>query len=300
MRPVARYLFLIAVFAVFACNGNPTMKYELIEYISSGIPSMPQVLTIDSSGRGSYTSHTNEADPEPPEIGRYETVLTAEQAGAVRKVFETLPFESLDDHWGQVRPGEDYRRIKVTTAEGTVEKLIATRLPVNAGIRNLIEALDKVIAQVRSSPRQTLRLEMDSPDAGADGQLEFTITLSNSGTEAIAFPNPVTAKTDSDGAFALQAWPDKDPSELRSGDLSEIRIEKIEVARTTDPASTTAQILKLAPGESITFKALGTSPFKQPGSYVVRASYTNYTGETAEPPLIRGLVFSRKASFKAL
>ncbi|NZA28580.1 hypothetical protein H0E84_19585 [Luteimonas sp. SJ-92] len=274
------------------------MTYEQIEYVSSDLPGMPQVLVVNADGRARYSSHSNASDPERPEIGRYEARLTAAQIEALFATFEAANPKTLVDHWGEVHSGEDHRRIRITTTEGVIEKLVALRLPVSAGMQTLIDALDRVVKLAKSSPQKVLQLDLGPSDVDAGGRFTLALSLRNSGTEPISFNNPVVAETESDGRIEIQAWPDRDVSALRQDDLLAVAIDGIESTETAGQNAAASRTLNLAPGSAVAFRILGAFPFEDPGDYLFRVSYTSYADAADVQSSIRGRIDSRRVAVR--
>ncbi len=192
---MAKYPLAASIFFVLAitgeCHLERLMSFDKITYLSAEIPQTPQTLTIDANGQARYESHTNEATPDYPEIGIYETTLPASEVQTLSSLLNNPLFNSLPDHSGRVMSGDRWKRIRVTAGKETSEKLVGTREAVDPGMSKIIDGLDQVVVKLKSHPQQALRIELTQPTINSAWVLTATMSLSSTGVQSINCRNPL-------------------------------------------------------------------------------------------------------------
>jgi hypothetical protein len=284
--------FGLILITVGRCSGEQRMKFEKIEYLSAEMEEAPQTLTVNGTGLVRYESHSNSATPDHPEIGIYETILPGE-VEALSQLLDSPPFGDLPDHWGRVMPSDRYKRIRVTTKSGTVEKLVGSAEPIHAKLREIISQLDRIVAETSRHPQQTLRLQLNQTAISAAGELTATLELSNTGIQSLTCRNPVTMATAPDGHLALQVWPDKPQNELRAEDMITVGVQTVTELRPAGVNQTGSSVLIIPSQGSASFQIQTKLAVKSHGRYVIRAEYANTARQLAGKPVIVGEVFSR-------
>lgn len=269
------------------------MRFDRIEYLNAVLEEAPQSLIIDASGRARYESHSNAETPDHAEIGNYETTLARERVEQLSGALDNPPFGSLPDHWGQVLPSDHYRRIRLVTRTETIEKMVGTRQPVNPALRELIRQLDEIANEVARHPRQILRIELAQAGISSTGEMTATLTLSNSGTEPVAYRNPVRMIGADDAHLSLQIWPDKPASELRAEDMFTVDVETATAARPSGGGEADPAVITIPSAASVSFRLQARLPSSRAGTYLTRALYETLTRAIEGNPVMTGEVFSR-------
>ena len=289
----------VALLLVFAeeCRVEQHMKFQKIEYFYPSMEEAPQLLTIDANGRARYESHSNEATPDYPEIGIFQTTLSGDDMESLRSLLTNPPFRDLPDHWGRVRPGEIYRRIRVAAGTETVEKLVSEREPVDGKLQNVINRLDQIIAQAMRHPVQTLHSELSQVSADSAGAVTATLTLSNRGTENIWVRNPLSMSNAPDAHLSFQAWPDKPASDLRAEDQVSAQVVKVEDIGRAKANAAEQAVIELPPRATVSFRIHASLPLRGAGAYLGRVEHTNGAARLVDKSLFVGELFSRPVRF---
>ncbi|MBI5868284.1 MAG: hypothetical protein HZB43_08375 [candidate division Zixibacteria bacterium] len=268
------------------------MRFDRLEYIQNEFPGSPNTLVIDGNGQVGYESHSNEATPKVPEIGTWRMSLRADTMDTLRKLLDSPPINSLPDHWGRLRPGEDSRRIRVVAGSDTVEKLVGYREPVDPGMQKVIDALDQIVVEAQTHPLNVMRIALEQPSVSPDRVLSITLSLSNPGSEPLTCRNVATMIGESDGQLSFQAWPDKPRSELKSEELLVLSPTSIKDTSPDGNSRSTPACLELLPGKSIS--RLIRLPFASSttGGYLIRAVYMNPATQLEGHPVLAGELYS--------
>jgi hypothetical protein len=275
--------------------GEIVMNFDRLEYQVGELAVAPQLLTIDRDGHARYESHTNWGALDRPEIGTYEMTVPNAELQNLGSALGSRPFNSLPDHWGKVKPGDRYRRVRVTTGGATAEKLVGTKEGIDAALAAVLDRLDAIVALISSHPRQVLRVELRQPSLGGGATLTFVMVLSATGTEQVSCRNPIDLVAGENGSVSISLWPDTPASELRPADTRDPRVKTIRQLR---PPATTAvgPILELRPGESAEFQVDAVLPVIQPGNVVVRVAYANFIPLRNNRNVMVGELMSRTTS----
>ncbi|XYH98340.1 hypothetical protein ACMHYB_00805 [Sorangium sp. So ce1128] len=270
------------------------MSFSKIEYLVAERPETPDTLTIDGAGHARFESFTNWGALERPEIGVYATTLSAGDLDAVSALADPS-FKDTPDHGGQVRPGDLFRRVRVTSEAGTVEKLIGTKLPVHADLRIITGILDRIVKGVLEHPLRTLRVELSQAAVDPRGELTAVLGAENRGTEPTDLRSPLDLLSGENGWITVEVWPDKPPSEIASEDVTRASIAKVELVSPPDPAFTSRQTLTLAPRGTMSFRVRAKLEGAKAGPSLVRLLYASFAPPAAGRAPIVGEVVSKPA-----
>lgn len=275
-------------FAACAAAGpaEADMSFERLEYLDGVMAEAPQVLTVLASGHARYETHTNERAPDRPEIGVYETMLPAATVRALAALLLHPPFASLADHSGRIPSGDGYRFVAVTDDGETVEKKVGPDEPVGAGLRKVLDSLDRIVADVRQHPARVLRLALADPAVDADGVLRATVELSNPGPQPIAVADPAGLAAAGDGWLVLHCWADRPDADV----MATVRPSSVAAP---PGAAVEGGRLRIAPGGVLPVAVVATVGVERRRGHVCRASLASFRDAGGEPPLMRGEVLSR-------
>jgi len=269
------------------------MRFDKLEYVATGVPQAPDVLTIEANGSARYESHSNEATPDRPEIGTYQTALPADEMQALGKLLDNPPFQIVPDHWGKVVSGESSRRIRITAGQEKIEKFIAFRAPIDPAMLRAMAALDQIIAKVKSHPRHTLRVQLTQAAVAADKTLTAHLSFSNTGVEPVNVRSPLAAMAGEGCRLTFETWPDKARSDVRPEDAALVNVVGVEPLPPTAGPANTQPCLTLAPRASAAFLIRATVAARHAGPYFIRARYENFGGEAGGSPLLVGELYSQ-------
>jgi hypothetical protein len=267
------------------------MNFEKLEYQVGEIAEAPQLLEIEASGHARYYSHTNETTPGVPEIGIYETSLSAAEMDSLEHLLEEPPIRTLPDHSGRVRSGELYRRLRVTFDGAVVDKLVGPREPVVGDLNRVFERMEQIVTQARSHPFRVMRMDLQRPGVENGRVLTVEMTLSNRGQETVKCRNPLAWKDTSSGWFFLEIWPGP-PAGADAGAVTVLTPNQLEVT----PGSivdAAAPVLVLERGASASFRVSAPLPGVHPGNYVVRLHFASTTDRIQAQTVLRGELLSK-------
>jgi hypothetical protein len=168
------------------------------------------------------------------------------------------------------------------TREGTtVEKLVGTRVPVDANLRMAMDTLDRIARSVVEHPTSTLRIELSNAVVDPRGGLTAVVALHNRGGEPTLFRSPFDLLAGDSGWLTLELWPDKPSAEVASGDVSRVSVSKIEGVDPPDPTATTKQVLTLGPTATLSFRIRAKLAHPKAGPSLVRLAYASFAGGAA-------------------
>lgn len=268
------------------------MNFEKLEYQVGEIPEAPQLLEIEASGHARYYSHTNETTPSVPEIGIYETTLSAAEMHSLEQLLAEPPIGTLPDHSGRVRSGELYRRLRVAFDGAVVDKLVGPREPVVGDLNRVFERMEQIVTQTRSHPFRVMGVDLQRPGI-ENGRRVLTVqmTLSNRGQETVKCRNPLAWKDTSSGWFFLEIWPGP-PASADAGAVTVLTPNQLEViaGSTVDAA---APVLVLERGASASFRVSAPLPGVHSGNYVVRLHFASTTDRIQAQTVLRGELLSK-------
>jgi hypothetical protein len=287
-----RLTCVIIAMSVGSCALEETMKFDKLEYLISELPEAPHTLTIEADGRARYESHSNATTPDHPEIGTYQTTLPTSEIQSLDKLLGDPPFKSLPDHWGKVRSGERSRRIRITAGSEKSEKFVCSRLSVEPAMRRVIDALDKVVANVKSHPYQTLQIKLTQVNVSPDKVLTTVLSLSNTGIEPIYCRSPLNMIEGTDCQLSFQAWPDKPRSDLRPEDLTTANPTNVEDLHSVGGPSDAPQFIEVGPGATVSFRVRSALGLRTSGPHVIRILYANSSRQVSDHQLLVGEIFS--------
>jgi hypothetical protein len=272
--------------ALAGCTLEHHMKFDRIEYQYAASMAGANTLIVQADGRARYESHTSSAEAQ---IGRYETRLAPAEIEALDRAIADPPLSGLRDHAGRVRPGERYTRVRMTLGATTIDKMVGTEEPVDAGLGRVIDSLKVIIDKVMRHPREVLR--MDASALAVDGHATLTATLrfSNPGTQAIAWLPP-------SGHLTVRAWPDKPAADFVPGDLFELRGAQVSCVAATPGAP--AAIAHLAPGGEAVFQVSATVAPRASGIHVIQLIYENTTEQVDAQPALVGQISAPTAKLE--
>ena len=268
------------------------MSFEKLEYSVAELETAPHLLTVQADGRARYETHSNAGWPELPEIGAYETTLAPDELRALNQALAAPPFKDLPDHWGRVPSGDRVRRIRLTSAGESAEKLVGTREPVDPRTQNLIRLLDQLAAQVARKPVQVLRLTLSQAAVDADGVLTATLTFASVGPQALVCRNPVGPPVPAPPTVLVEAWPDKPAGQLTAYDVVRGAASAMQVVTLPPTAGADQPGLPLPSGQSAAFQLRASPGFRVAGTHVVRVRFVNDLREAASAPLVYGEIYS--------
>jgi hypothetical protein len=274
------------------CRREASMSFEKLEFSVAELSTAPQLLTVRADGQARYETHSNAAWIELPEIGAYERVLTPEELRALNQALMAPPVAELPDHWGRVPSGDRCHRIKVTSGDQTVEKLVGSREPVDPRTQNLIRLLEQLAARVAQSPVQVLRMTLSDAAADAQGRLAATLTFASVGPQAVVFQNLLGPPLPPPPKVLLEAWPDKPPGQLSAHDVIRGPVSGLKVLSLPPTAASNQPGLLVPASQSASFHLDATPGFRMAGPHVVRVRFLSEVREAGGAPLIYGEIYS--------
>src|SRR5262249_52312024 len=148
----------------------------------------PERLII-GSGKLRYESHSNLSNPGSLGIGLFERPLSEKELEAIASNFSPGAFAALPDHRGQVLSGDRWRRIRLTVEGQTLDKLVGTRLPVDASMQRTIDRLERLVEDARQHPVSVLRINLRDAAVDRSGLFSGVLELAGSGPQRVSFRN---------------------------------------------------------------------------------------------------------------
>jgi hypothetical protein len=177
------------------------MTLEKIEYLVGELPEQPQRLTITQDAVR-YESHSN-LNRLASGLGVFERPLAKGDMAAIEAGLDLAAFASRPDHHGQVLSGERFQRIRLTTGEAVIEKMVGSKLAVDPGLQKLIDWLDRLAAETTKYPRSLLQLTVQDAALDRQGEFSATVAVVGGGDQPMRF-RPPGPGTDS---LAVYWWP---------------------------------------------------------------------------------------------
>ena len=182
------------------------MSFLQLEYLVGELSTHPQRLTI-GSGKLRYESHSNLSNPGSLGIGVFERTLSEKEFEAIDSAFVPGAFAALPDHRGQVLSGDRWRRIRLTVEGQTLDKLVGTKLPVDANLQKAIDRLDRLVEDVKQHPLSVLRMNLRDPVVDRSGLFSAILELTGSGPQRVPFRSPLTLADAAQGSLDVYWWP---------------------------------------------------------------------------------------------
>jgi hypothetical protein len=280
------------------------MDLDSLEYQVSELAVAPETLTIDRQGHATYRSHTNWHALDRPRMGVYRTTLPPGDVERLSSLLARPPFAGLPDHWGNVLPGDRYRRVRAIGKASKAEKLVGTKERVDPALARVLDELDRLVGMVSQHPRQVVAIEVMKPTVRSDGTLSFILALTGAGAEPVVCRNPADLVAAADnGSIAVSVWPNRPGVAVPSEDMQALKARSIKRIGPPAPASAPAAaspvpvavgaVLELGPGETAEFRVEAALPSPPPRSAVVRVTYSNFAASLANRDLLVGELVSR-------
>jgi hypothetical protein len=252
------------------------MKLQKVEYLVGDLPEHPQRLTI-TRDEIRYESHSNLSRPASLGIGVFERLLSKGEIEAIESELEPVSFRSLPDHHGQVLSGDRWRRIRLTSGDETIDKLVGTKLPINPALQKTIDWLDRLVDDTTRRPRSVLQMSLQDATLGRDGEFSATIILSGAGDQPVMFRPPRGQPDAPDGLLTLYWWPDS-PGAPKANVQSAPVISQVSAVR--------------APGVLATFRIRSRLEGISAGSFAVQVRYFNMAPKLDTSDVLVGQLFS--------
>ena len=265
------------------------MEFKKIEYRVSEFMGPPQTLLVTADGRARYESYSDVGNFDRPEIGVYETTLSAAETAELNRLVNEPPLQNLPDHWGRIAAGDRYKRISLTTASNSLEKIVGTHESVDSRLKTVLDGLDGIVAGVMRHPRQTIRIEMSDASVDSSGKINAEFTLSNTGIEAANCVNPVTVAGGPD--IAIRGWPDRAPSTFQAGDAFNASVGQVQDLGSGGASVT--PVLQIVPGTPRRFRFSAVLPLHSSGAYIMQLHYQNTNQEVGGKTVLLGEIYSK-------
>lgn len=255
---------------------------------------LENVLALSLAGEAELTVESNQGDPGAGEIGLYRARPAPESAqGLVDMVFAP-GFAGAADHTGQVVSGENVWLVTARDDGTEIRKIFSLERGPSPVRDELRRAVDRVTRDLRRSPVRVLKMEVvrwgESADRGKP--FAFGVRLANTGSEPIAFANPLRRDESSEPHLLLSASRTDVPLlEQRQRHFSRRSLEAGDLVTAPPGIDPAAAVLRLAPGAAfdLAFKAALDWP---PGPYGVRVVWSDEAG-VRSGDRVAGVLFSR-------
>jgi hypothetical protein len=184
---------------------------------------------------------------------------------------------SLPDHRGRVLSGDSSRRIRLTTEDGTIEKLVGTALPINPTLQRAIDWLDRLVEGMTRYPRQVLQMSLQDATLGRDGEFSATMILTGAGDQPVKFRPPRGQPDAPDDLLTLYWWPNT-PGAPKANVQSAPVVAQVSTAKT--------------PGALATFRIRSRLAGISAGSFAVQIRYCNMAPKQDAFDVLVGQLFS--------
>jgi hypothetical protein len=261
------------------------MNFDTLTYTVAEMMGPPQRLTVTSSGEVRYESHSNRAHPDAPEIGEYQTKLGPYDLASLQSALGNPPFASLADHKGRIPAGDRLREVTVTTGSQSLQKAVGTNIPVDPSLAQLLTRLDRIVDETLRHPVRVLREEVLQLELTPTGSLAAAMKLTAVGTEPVLFVHPGAV---SGGGVFLQGLSDKPPATRGPGETVSASAAQISEEEHRSEEERAQPIVRLEPGQSLTFRALAVLPPHRAGPYLIQLRYQNTVAVTGTPGALIG------------
>jgi len=270
------------------------MEFTEVKYIVSDLVEAPQVLTVESSGRTSYRSHTNEQLLDHPEIGLYETTLDSSKIRAIESLFSKWPLSEIPDHQRRMPEGSSGKLLKITTPYAEITKQVGPADPVDPRLQEMLDFFDGIVREVMKSPHQVLRLSITAPSIEPAEEIAVELQMANTGKDTLFARKPSDLASQSDGWLRIEVWPAvPEPGSMWSEQKIYIDVDRADAETEESEKSIFSPI---APGSACQFTLRGKLAGKH-GRHVARVSYCNFTEWAEDRDLIVGHVLTAPVEF---
>jgi len=271
------------------------MEFTEVKYIVSHLMGAPQVLTVGSSGKTSYRSHTNGQLLDRPEIGLYETTLDSSRVAVIEKLLSKWPLSEIPDHKATMPQGGLTRLLRITTPSEEMVKEVGPADPVDPRLQEILDFFDDVVQEVMKFPRQVLHVSITIPSIGQEDEISVELQLSNESKEPLYLRRPSDLVSQTDGWLRIEVWPAvPEPGSMWSEQKVYIDPEQVDAILEDNEKS---GFCTIAPWTNRKFILRGRLPGKH-GRHVARVSYCNFTERIDEKFLIVGHVYTTPVEFE--
>lgn len=275
------------------------MNFQLTYDVSSGMMEAPHRLAISSAGEAHYERCSNlTIDPEQPEIGLYESTLTAQELGQLGQLAGPATLRNVSDHSGRVQSGAFHRRIVIESGSEKVEKIVGGKAPVDRRLENAIRYLDQLVARVRRHPVQVVRMEVAAVRSSGGSGITADLQFLNIGGEASRIQDPRSMVGPAGAGLEIWLWP-------QGGDRivmnSSLRIDSVKggtpAAISERGPSDQGQprilpAILMEPRQVVACTLRAELPRECRGTCTLRVSYLNAAAGAAPSTLLRGQLLS--------
>jgi len=261
------------------------MSFLQLEYLVGELPRYPQRLTIEP-GKLRYESHSNLSNPGSLGIGLFERPLTEKEFEAIASTFSPASFAALPDQRGQVLSGDRFRRIRLTVEGQTLEKIVGTKLPVDAGLQRTIDRLERLVEDVKQHPVSVLRINLRDAAVDRSGMFSGILELTGSGAQRVLFRNPLTLVNAAQGSIDVYWWPYR-------ADMSRSNVE-------TTIVTDIAKASDMQGGGILgTFRIRARLANAPAGAFSLQVRYSNMAATSENTDVVVGQLFSTPITMTA-
>jgi hypothetical protein len=287
--------------AVKAGHEGLLAGFGLERYIEYGPPmgtygrQWQERLVLRGTGAAMFENVRSITDGSGDEVGTYRGSLSPGELGEVIDLIESTGI--LEEAPYRIEPAD--MLIRITLIVGGIEtiKYIGVNEPERlTALQPLFNRLQQIEMGLREKPSRSLGIEMTAPDVVTVGQHTIPVTLRfvNRGTEAYWILHP--------RALGKGAYYDRCTlhygyrAPIQRG-VTPLPIEVMEAPLYSD-TETGLRLIWMPAGGAQEVRLLASVHFQQPGEHLLRAVYSNYTGEDAVGgvPRMRACVFSAEKS----
>ena len=200
---------------------------------------------------------------------------------ALRASLENPPLRSLPDQYGSITSGERVKRVIVSVAGDTIEKMVGTTKPVQLELAAIVSRLDRIVAEAMQRPVRTLRMDLSHVAIDSAGLVTLDFSLSVGRLEAMGFLNPASSAPGA--GLSIRGWSDKPPAQFRAGEAFGVKVNGVANAGGASDAAASRIAERIGPGMRLSFRATAPISVPAPQRYVIQLQYQNPVEQPGAP-----------------
>jgi len=266
-----------------------------LEYSSSGqrllgenLQKYSSVLRLNSEDCMAFLEkHRSQSDQPGESIGTFQAKIANDFLATILERIKTTNLDNLPPRTGE-GPGSTIITLRFHQGAHKVEQVFSTGdMGILETVDDLLDSLGAVSAKLSQHPLAALKATL-TPEK--QPPRHFVLTLTNTGQEAICFPDPrVIRSDDTDYRVGVQVavLPEEKPG------VTSLPLEWTFFPLTAPQGDTPAGLIVLKPGSSFSARTETWPGWRSGTRFIALGVYSDYTG----PPEIDGVYRIRGAAF---
>ncbi|MBI2689145.1 MAG: hypothetical protein HYX27_22815 [Acidobacteria bacterium] len=263
--------------------------------MGSSLRQWEERLTLRGNGEAAYENMRSITDGSGDEVGLYRGTVSRQALADVIELVDQVGL--MDEAPYRIEPAD--MAIRITIIAGGIEavKHIGVNEPERIQhLQPLFRRLQEIELRVRNHPARTMSIEMSTPESAEVGMQVLPVNLRfvNRGTESYWINHP---RSLGKGAYYDRCSLNYGLRPSIEPGITPPPIEVMEAVLRPDREEG-LQMIWLPAGAVQEARLLAEVNFHQPGEFLLRAVYSNYSGEdlVGGVPRMRGCVFSAENS----